>query len=114
MLRTLLHIVTDWPGHFPNGAASEAALVGAGVEVNARFDSPHSETLLHWAASIDDIEVIDALQDAGADIETHGVVIAGGTPMDNAVGFGQWKAAGRTRSTDQALARSDAWTLDRI
>jgi hypothetical protein len=37
MSRTLLHVATDWPGHFPNGAAMEAALIAAGADVNARF-----------------------------------------------------------------------------
>ena len=37
MSRTLLHVATDWPGHFPNGAATVAALIEAGADVNARF-----------------------------------------------------------------------------
>jgi uncharacterized protein len=37
MSRTLLHVVTDWPGHFPNGAAAVAALASAGADVDARF-----------------------------------------------------------------------------
>lgn len=63
--RSLLHVVTDWPGHFPNGAATVALLVEAGADVNARFTGPHAETPLHWAASSDDVEVLDALLDAG-------------------------------------------------
>jgi uncharacterized protein len=35
--RSLLHVATDWPGHFPGGAATVALLVGAGAEVDARF-----------------------------------------------------------------------------
>ncbi|TFE24961.1 ankyrin repeat domain-containing protein [Cohnella luojiensis] len=93
--RTLLHVATDWPGHFPNGEAIVLALIEAGAEVNARFAGPHSETPLHWAASSNDIEVLDALLDSGADIETTGAVIAGGTPLDDAVAFGQWQVAQR-------------------
>lgn len=95
MSRTLLHIATDWPGHYPNNAAVLTALIEAGAEVNAQFSGPHSETPLHWAASCDDIEVLDLLLDAGADIEASGAVIAGGTPLDDAVAFAQWQAAHR-------------------
>jgi uncharacterized protein len=93
--RTALHLVTDWPGHVPHAAAKIAALVAAGADVDARFSGPHSETPLHWAASSDDIEALDALLDAGADIDAPGAVIGGGTPMADAVAFGQWAAARR-------------------
>jgi ankyrin repeat protein len=95
MTRTLLHVATDWPGHFPNGAATVAVLVAAGADVNARFTGPHTETPLHWAASSDEVEVLDALLDAGADLEAPGAVIADGTPLTDAVAFGQWNAARR-------------------
>jgi uncharacterized protein len=92
--RTLLHVATDWPGHFPNVAAKIAALVDAGAEVDAR-NAPGTETPLHWAASSDDIDALDALVAAGADIEAPGAVIAGGTALDDAVAFAQWQAARR-------------------
>src|SRR5947209_1219355 len=93
--RSLLHVAADWPGHYPNGAATVALLVVAGADVNARFTGGHSETPLHWAASSDDVDVLDALLDAGADIEAPGAVIAGGTPVSDAVAFAQWRAARR-------------------
>ena len=43
MTRTLLHVVTDWPGHFLNGAAIVHALVDAGADVNARFTGPRGD-----------------------------------------------------------------------
>lgn len=73
MSRTLLHVATDWPAHFPNGAATVAVLIEAGAEVNARFSGPHTETPVHWAASSDDVGVLDALLNAGADIEAASV-----------------------------------------
>ena len=73
MTRTLLHVATDWPGHFPNGPDTVALLAEAGAEVDARFGGgSHDETPLHWAASSDDVEVLDALLDLGADIEAPG------------------------------------------
>src|ERR1700737_1554718 len=106
MTRTLLHVATDWPGHFPNGAASVQALVDAGADVNARFTGAHAETPLHWAASSDDVDVLDALIDAGADIEAPGAVIGGGTPAADAPPFGPWNAA---RRLVERNARSTFW-----
>ncbi len=93
--RTLLHVATDWPGHFPRGPETVATLVEQGADVNAAFIGKHRETPLHWAASTDDIAVLDALLDHGADIEAPGSVIGGGTPIADAVAFGQWSAARR-------------------
>jgi ankyrin repeat protein len=93
--RTLLHLVADWPGHFPNGAAVVTALIAAGSDPNAPAIGRWPETPLHWAASCNDVEVLDALIDGGADIEAPGASIAGGTPLDDAVGYGQWRVARR-------------------
>lgn len=97
--RSLLHVVADWPGHRPQGARVVAILAAAGADVNARVvnpaDSGAAETPLHWAASSDDVAVLDALLDAGADIEAPGAVFTGGTPLSDAVIFAQWRAARR-------------------
>ncbi len=64
--RALLHVVADWPGHFPNGPQTVATLIGAGAEVNATVLHTNApETALHWAASNDDVGVLDALLDGG-------------------------------------------------
>ena len=94
--RTLLHMLADWPGHRAGAVEMAAILVEAGADVNAPFAGPqHDETPLHWAASADDVSLLDALLDAGADIEARGGVIAGGTALDDAWAFGQWRAARR-------------------
>jgi len=93
--RTLLHRATDWPGHLPNVADTIRLLVERGADPSARFAGPNAETPLHWAASADDVDAIDALVAAGAELEAEGAVLTGGTPMSDAVVFAQWAAARR-------------------
>jgi ankyrin repeat protein len=91
---TPLHAATDWPGFFPNGADIVALLIDAGADPNAAIEgSWHAETPLHWAASSDDVDVARALIDGGANIEAAGASIAGGSPLDDAVGYGCWQVA---------------------
>jgi uncharacterized protein len=92
--RSLLHVVTDWPGYFPHGPEVVRVLIAAGADPSAAVTgSWHAETPLHWAASSDDAEVAAALIDGGADIEAPGASIAGGAPLDDAVGYGCWHVA---------------------
>ncbi|MGW6062959.1 ankyrin repeat domain-containing protein [Streptomyces sp. NPDC055189] len=109
--RSLLHIATDWPGHYPHAEEIIATLVAAGADPNARFVGAHTETPLHWAASNDDVTALDALIDAGADIEAAGAVIGGGTPLADARGFGQWRAARRLLERGAHADLQDAATL---
>jgi uncharacterized protein len=92
--RSTLHVVADWPGYFRNGPAVVRLLAAAGADPNAAIGGD-GETPLHWAASSDDVDVADALMDAGADLEARGGSIVGGTPFDNAVGYGCWHVARR-------------------
>lgn len=94
---TPLHLVTDWPGYFPNGPHIVRLLIDAGADPNALTinrgaEQPGpSETPLHYAASSDDSDVAEALIDGGADLEVPGGSI--GTPLDNAVGYSCWHVA---------------------
>jgi uncharacterized protein len=95
---TPLHLVTDWPGYFPNGPQIVRLLIDAGADPNALTTSrgsettgPGDETPLHYAASSDDVDVAEALIEGGADIEVPDGSI--GTPLDNAVGYGCWHVA---------------------
>src|SRR6516162_5363038 len=97
--KELLHVVTDWPGFFPNGPAVVKVLIAAGANPNARTEGresqaePDGETPLQWAASNDDVEVAEVLVLGGADIEARGGSIAGGTALENAIGYGCWRVA---------------------
>lgn len=109
--RSLLHIAVDWPGHYPRTAEVVRTLVAAGAAPGARFVGSHAETPLHWAASNDDVAAIDALVEAGADIEAPGAVLGGGAPMADATGFGQWRAAHRLLELGARPTLQDAATL---
>lgn len=97
--RTPLHLVADWPGHFPDAARSVARIIAAGADPNAPLHTADAhgsrETPLHWAASSDDVAVLDALLDGGADIDAVGGAFTGGPAISNAVIFAQWRAARR-------------------
>ena len=89
--RTPLHVVTDWPGYFPDGPEIARVLLAAGADPNAREPGTPSETPLHWAASNDDVDVARVLIDGGADVNLPDGSI--GTPLENAVGYGCWNVA---------------------
>jgi uncharacterized protein len=94
--RTPLHLFADWPGQIPNATAIVQVLKRHGADIDAAaVDMRHHETPLHWAASNDDVTLIDALLDAGADLERDGSSIDGGPPLSSAVGYGQWAGARR-------------------
>ena len=117
---TALHVATDWPGHYPSVSESIAVLIAAGAPIDGRFAGPHRETALHWAASSDDVDALDALLDAGADIEADGAVLTNGTPLADAVVFAQWNAArrlverGATMTIWQAAALANAEEVARL
>lgn len=119
---TPLHLVTDWPGYFPNGPQIVRLLIEAGADPNALTTGhypepgPGSETPLHYAASSDDVDVAAALIDGGADLEVPGGSI--GTPLDNAVGYGCWHVArllaSRGARVDKAWHAASLGMLDRL
>ncbi|MFF1409198.1 ankyrin repeat domain-containing protein [Streptomyces sp. NPDC058289] len=109
--RSLLHLAVDWPGHYPRTAEVIRTLVAAGADPGARFVGSHRETPLHWAASNDDVTAIDALVEAGADIEAPGSILGGGAPLADATGFGQWRAARRLLELGARPTLQDAATL---
>ena len=83
----------------------------AGADVDAQFVGGHTESPLHWAASSNDVDAVDALLDAGADIEAPGSVMDGGAPLADACGFGQWNAARRLVERGASTRLKDAAAL---
>lgn len=83
----VLLYATSWPGGRPNGAAIVKLLIDSGADPMLRFNRV-GETVLHWSASIEtDIEIVETLIDEGADVNVHGGIICGGTPLMNALYF---------------------------
>jgi ankyrin repeat protein len=120
---TPLHLVTDWPGYFPNGPEIVRLLISAGADPDGLTTSrgseasgPGDETPLHYASSSDDVDVAEALIDGGADIETPGGSI--GTPLDNAIGYSCWHVArllvARGARIDRAWQAAALGVLDRL
>jgi hypothetical protein len=116
-----LHLVTDWPGYFPNGPQIVRLLIEAGADPNALTSGrdspgPGDETPLHYAASSDDVDVAEALIEGGADIEVPDGSI--GTPLDNAVGYGCWQVARllvtRGATVDKPWQAAALGMLDRL
>jgi ankyrin repeat protein len=94
--RTLLHIAADWPGHFPNVTRVIGLLIESGADPDAPMVGGNApETPLHWAASSNDVDALDALLDGGANMEAPGAVFTNGAAMSDAVIFAQWNAARR-------------------
>lgn len=94
--RTLMHLFADWPGHRRNPHGIVAVLQAAGAELNASGDPTKvAETPLHWAASNDDVELVDALLDAGADVNAPGCIVNGLGPVADAAIFGGFRAGRR-------------------
>jgi uncharacterized protein len=105
--RTPLHLLADAPGGRPRARDTVRVLAGAGADLDApAVGMWHTETPLHWAASNDDVVLIDALLDAGADIEHPGSSISEGPPIDSALGYGQWNAVRRLRERGAAVSLS--------
>jgi ankyrin repeat protein len=113
--RTPLHVVTDWPGYFPNGPEVVRLLVDFGADPDIAPE-PGDETPLHWAASSDDAHVAVALIDAGADMNAPDGSI--GTPLGNAVGYGCWEVArllvARGARVDEAWQAAALGLLERL
>jgi hypothetical protein len=66
----------------------------------------HTERPLHWAASNNDVALIDALLDLSAALEASGSSIDGGPPLSSTVGYAQWQAA---RRLVERGARAQLW-----
>ena len=45
MTRTALHVVTDWPGHYPNGPETVALLVDGGGRQRPVYGATHGNTV---------------------------------------------------------------------
>jgi hypothetical protein len=76
------------------------------LDYNGKFEMPNAAALglmprikeyfaINALPAPDEVTNADVLLDHGADIEASGALIGGGTPLGDAVAFGQWRAARR-------------------
>jgi Ankyrin repeat len=101
---TPLHLVTDWPGYFPNGPQIVRLLIDAGADPNALTTSRGAEatgtgdeTPLHYAASSDDAEVMRGTADGSG----------GGGSLPNWRGSPESPEDSQVRSGDAVDAQQD-------
>lgn len=109
--RTLLHILADYPGHVRSASELAEVIVTADADVSAPFMGElHSETALHWAASNNDVVLLNTLLDLGANINAPGGVIDE-TPLADARAFLQIEAALRLIARGAEATLQDLSTL---
>ena len=119
--RTLLHIVADWPGHFPNGSRIVAALIAAGADADASVVHAGPNGLPKRRCTGPRAVMMSKCSTrcwmAGRTSKPPGAVFTGGPPMSDAVVFAQWRAARRLLERG---ARTTIWQaaalglLDRV
>lgn len=120
--RSMLHYATDWPANRANVATSIRLLIAAGADPNVAMPPNASgevaETPLHWAASANDVDAVEALIDHGAHVDSLGGIFSGCTPYEEAIIFQQYDAArsllarGATNYLPGAAALGDADLID--
>ncbi len=120
--RSMLHYATDWPANRPNVATSIGLLIAAGADPNVTMPPNASgevaEMPLHWAASANDVDAVEALIDHGANVDCLGGLFGGCTPYEEAIIFGQYDAArsllarGATNYLPGAAALGQAELID--
>jgi hypothetical protein len=112
MSRTLLHVATEWPGHFPSGAATVALLVEMerkstrfrGLTPRRRFTGRRAATT--WRCSM--------RSSTPGPTSRLPARFWAGPPLAAATGFGQWHESlhSHPRSTVPALSKVNPLACD--
>ena len=89
--RTLLHVATDWPGHFPRVAETISVLVDAGADVDAPFEGATPRRRCTGRRAATTWRRSTRCSTRAPTSRRRGSVIGGGTPLADAVAFGQWQ-----------------------
>ncbi len=96
MTRSMLHVVTDWPGHYENGAAMVALLVDAGADIEAPGAVIAGGTALSDAVAFGQWQAAHRLVERGA----H-------TPFREAAALGLLERIERSFASDVAPTPDD-------